>query len=290
MLPDDDTQEDFISGEANTAETETLTTQETEQSEADWRAGISDERLRKSVEKYSSVEDLVQAHNRLGGELRTRVKAIGADASEEDVTRYREAMGVPESTDGYEVTDVEGYEYNEADYGVIEDMKVWALDHNVPANSFDELVHSWVERSLTMRDDYESEIEKNAQLSEGQLLNKWGDDYDRNLSFAAQAANTFGGAPFIELLKTAKIEGFGMLGDNPVIVEALANIGRKIGESDVMLMTTADEKQGAQSRINEIMETTPPGTDAYKSEAIQRELRGLFALTSGERPVAGAPR
>ena len=81
-----------------------------------------------------------------------------------------------------------------------------------------------------------------------------------------------------------------MLGDSPVIVEMLANIGRKIGESDVMLMTTADEKQGAQSRINEIMETTPPGTDAYKSEAVQRELRGLFALTSGERPVAGAPR
>ena len=289
MLPDDDTQEDLISGEPD-SETETLTTQETEQSEADWRAGIADEKLRKSVEKYSSVEDLVQAHNRLGGELRTRVKAIGADASDEDVTRYREAMGVPESTDGYEVTDVEGYEYNEADYGVIEDMKVWALDHNVPANAFDELVHSWVERSLTMRDAYESEVEKNAELSEGHLLNKWGDDYDRNLSFATRAANTFGGAPFIELLKTAKIEGFGMLGDSPVIVEMLANIGRKIGESDVMLMTTADEKQGAQSRINEIMETTPPGTDAYKSEAIQRELRGLFALTSGERPVAGAPR
>ena len=289
MLPDDDTQEDLISGEPD-SETETLTTQETEQSEADWRAGIADEKLRKSVEKYSSVEDLVQAHNRLGGELRTRVKAIGADASDEDVTRYREAMGVPESTDGYEVTDVEGYEYNEADYGVIEDMKVWALDHNVPANAFDELVHSWVERSLTMRDAYESEVEKNAELSEGHLLNKWGDDYDRNLSFATRAANTFGGAPFIELLKTAKIEGFGMLGDSPVIVEILANIGRKIGESDVMLMTTADEKQGAQSRINEIMETTPPGTDAYKSEAVQRELRGLFALTSGERPVAGAPR
>jgi len=290
MLPDDDTQEDIVSGEPNAVETETLTTPETEKTEADWRSGIADEKLRKSVEKYSSVEDLVQAHNRLGGELRTRVKTIGDDATDEDKEKYREAMGVPKSVDGYEVTDVEGYEYNEADQGVIEDMKVWALDHNIPANAFDQLVHSWVERSLTQRDSYQSEIEKNAELAEGELHLKWGDDYDRNLSFAARAASTFGGPAMVELLKTAKIEGFGMLGDNPVLVEALANIGRKIGESDVMLMTTADEKQGAQSRINEIMETTPPGTDAYKSEAVQRELRGLFALTSGERPVAGAPR
>ena len=66
-----------------------------------WRDLIEDEKLQKHAERFTSVDALVQANLESRQKLSKAIVPPGKDSDEEDVTAYREALGVPKDVDGY---------------------------------------------------------------------------------------------------------------------------------------------------------------------------------------------
>jgi len=255
------------------------------QPDVSWRDFVSDDKLRPTAEKYNSVDDLLVAYNRMGGELRNRVKVPGQDATEEDRAAWNKAVGVPDTPDRYYLSDREDdYEYTESDLDTIEDMKEWAHDFGIPAPAFDALVQDWVTRTQEIKEHFQKEIDNAAEESQQELYTRWGPDYEKNINNAGLAAQTFGGDDFIEFLDETKIEGFGRLGDHPQIVEFMSKIGAMTAEGEIMLGTSnPQEQKTAQARVDEIMRDNPPGTSGYAHHAA--ELDDLFKKIAGNKPI-----
>ena len=92
--------EEAVETEEAVEETEATETPETTETEEtveieSWRDLIEDEKLQKHAERFTSVDALVQANLEARQKLSKAVVPPGKDAAEEDITAYREAVGVP---------------------------------------------------------------------------------------------------------------------------------------------------------------------------------------------------
>jgi hypothetical protein len=255
--------------------------------EIDWRATIQDENLRKSTEKYTSLDALVQSHNQLGGELKNRVKVPGADAKPEDIAKFRKAIGVPDKEDGYTV-EVEGVEFDAADTELIDMLKPVAFKHNIPAGAFKDFIVEFKEMSDTIREELKDEITTARAEAEVALKKEWGGDYEKNQALAPRAAKAHGGDEFVEFLQSTKLPGGGALGDHPTMVKFLSTIGRKSDEAEMVMISSAAEAESAQSEINRLNREVPVGSEAYKDPEHQKRLQALYAKVAGNAPIVGA--
>jgi uncharacterized protein YpuA (DUF1002 family) len=253
----------------------------------DWRENITNPKLRNSAGKFTSLDALVESYNKMGGELKSRIRVPGEDASEEDVAKFRKALGVPNSAEEYALTPPEGKEYDEADLAIISEFAEVALEHNVPAAAFSAFMQKLAERASGLRENVAEQIEDAREEAEEALHKEWGNDFDKNVQMATRAAKAHGGTEFVKFLNSTKVEGYGLLGDHPDMVKFLAQIGSKSDEHDMVLHSSASERQSAQDEIREIQEKYQVGSQAYNSPKVQKRLQQLFATVAGENPISG---
>lgn len=251
-----------------------------------WRDLVTDEKLRSSIDKYNSLEDMIKAHNHLGGELRNRVRYPDAGASEEEIAAYREAVGVPDTPQDYVMPDVEDYEYTEMDEVELEQWAEWAYDNNIPQGAFMDLVRSRVEDKMATDREHQKILEAQQERAEHELREEWGNDYDANIEFAARAAHAYGGEEFVEALESIETDDGVLLGDMPEIVKFLSAIGRAAGEHDPSMITTPGERMSVNDEIQQIMDSNPPGSPGYSSPRVQQRLQELYTALEGNNYIS----
>lgn len=254
--------------------------------EGSWRDLIYDDKLRGSVEKYNSLDDMIKAHNHLGGELRTRVALPSEDASDEEIDAYREAVGVPETADDYVLPDIEGYEYSEDDLAELEQWGEWALNNNIPQQAFMELIRSRVEDKFAVQAEHEKILIAEQEKADNALRDEWGGDYDSNMENAARAAHQFGGEAFVEALESIETDEGQLLGDLPEVVRFLSSVGRLMEEHNPAMLTTPNERMSVQEEINSIMSENPVGSPGYGDPRVQGRLNQLYELLEGNNLIS----
>jgi hypothetical protein len=296
MPPDETTETTEATQSTETTETtQTLPDERAGNTPAqDWRdaLGVTDKKLRDSLGKFTSGNAFVESHNHLAGRLKSAIFIPNEKSPEEEVVKFRKALGVPDKSDGYlaAIQSPEGQQYDESDLAVIEEFAEIALQHNVPAGAFGAFMQKLTERAGGLRESVVEEIESARDAAEDELAKEWGNDFDKNVQLATRAAKAHGGDRFVKFLNGTKVEGFGLLGDHPEVVRFLANIGSKSDEHDMVLQSTSTERASVQQRIDEIYEKYPVDSTGYKSKRVQEELAGLFAKLHGDKPVVGATR
>lgn len=254
--------------------------------------GVSDDGLRGGLEKYDSLESFAKAHNTLRGELNNRIRLPGEGASDSDIAKFREKMGVPADPKGYEFK-AEGIEMSDADAAIIDRIKPIAHKHNVPAAAFNAMVGELLKDSQALQQQIETEIASAHGQAEAALKKKWGGDYDKNVELAKRAAQAHNAAgdeafDFVSFLNSAKLENGGLLGDHPVMINYLATIGRKTDESELGIATAGAERQSAQQELDAIYAKTPPGSPGYLAPAVQKRVAELFTIIAGSGSIVGA--
>ena len=119
-----------------------------------WRDLIEDEKLQKHAERFTSVDALVQANLESRQKLSKAIVPPGKDSDEEDVTAYREALGVPKDVDGYEFPLPEGIERTTE---MMDSEDHWAnlfIDNNIPKATADVLIQEFrgeIEKMMTQK-------------------------------------------------------------------------------------------------------------------------------------------
>ena len=108
-----------------------------------WRDLIQDSDLQKHAERFNSVDDLVQANLESRKKLSKSVTVPGKNASDEDLSSYREALGVPVDVDGYEFPLEDGVERTEEMMDAEDHWSNIFLDNNIPKETADVLVQEF---------------------------------------------------------------------------------------------------------------------------------------------------
>jgi hypothetical protein len=76
------------------------------------------------------------------------------------------------------------------------------------------------------------------------------------------------------------------LGDHPVMVRMLGNIGRRMGEGEFIGAVGSDQRGSLQTELQQLMNDNPPGTEKYKAPAVQARIKQINESLYGNEPAS----
>ena len=234
----------------------------------DWRTKVAagDEKLGKVFERYSSPEDvakaLVAAQRRLtSGELRS---TLPKDATPEQLAAWRQENGIPDSPEGYDLSQLPGgLTIGEADKPLIE---AFVKDMH-GANASPELVKSAIASYYRLQEQQAGQLAQQDatvhQRAEDELRREWGNDYRVNVN-AMTALLDAAPAGVKEGLLGARLADGTLLGDNPTVLRWLAGMAREMNPvATVMPGSGANAMQAMSDEIASIEKTMREDPDKY---------------------------
>jgi hypothetical protein len=257
-----------------------------------WRESIADEKTRKLADRFTSPAELAKAYAEANTQLSQRVKLPGDDATDEDRSAFRKAMGVPEKVEDYKVTRPEFLteeQFNsdemqgpvQAAVASLHEQGATQAQVDAALNSYFEYAKGRAEQTLKNDNEY---IER----AETKLREDWGQDYDANKAFADQAISRF---EFGNDLKNAELSGGRLLGSDPNFVRMMAEVGRRMGEGGLQAgMRGTEAGADIQSQYDEV------STQAYaahdrgdmaEAKRLDAQRRQLSDKLHGTGPIPG---
>ena len=233
-----------------TPESTSETAQETS---TDWRDSISDENVKKFAEQFTSPADAAKAALEFRRKLSNAIHVPSEGAEEEDVAKFRKAIGVPESPDDYEVTIPEGLDEQFAPAND-EKMKEFINGMWEAGASQDVLgaATNWYYNFLL---DTQKETEKrfaeSIEAATSTLRKEWGDEFDRNVEGASRVFKMFGDENSEQILADSTYEGV-PIGNHPVLLRMFASIWKRVGEDGFRAVMSDEEKQTTEEKLNQL--------------------------------------
>ena len=216
-----------------------------------WLEGVSDDKVVKLASRYTSPATMAEALYEANREISQRVKMPGEDASEEDLDRFRKAMGVPDSVDDYTVARPEhideeafaGEEYQAPIRALVSDMHAAGASKAVVEALFDKYF-------ALERDGLAEQSRRDAEhkaAAETELRKEWGAGYDENLAFA----NDFMGRD--GKLLNLELKDGSLLASYAPFVKLMAEAGRMTNEGQLQLgLVGTDAGQDLQQQYDSL--------------------------------------
>lgn len=254
--------------------------------ETTWRDTIADKKLREYADRYTSPTDLVAAALKLRDDVSSRIKIPDADAAPEEVAKYRKALGIPDDPKGYEVKVPEGLDLNDIDKAMLDAIRPVAHEAGVSAKAFERLATGWLQMAREVGNQLQAQSVEVAKQNEAQLRQEWGPEFDVNLNVARRVAGALG-PDFQKFLNETQLSNGGMLGDHPAMAKILSTFGRRMGEGDLHIGSTPQEKNSAMDEINKLNAAVPVGSREYTTAAHQAKLQALYEKLHGSNPLIG---
>ena len=187
-----------------------------------WLAQLSDDlKGNEAFTGYQTISDLAKDHlslkektTELEGKLGNTIPKLSENATDEEKAAFRQAMGVPETPDKYELARPDNIPVDEA-------METWFRTEAHAAGMSQEqvkaLYDSWNAKVAAARDAAKvSCVDK--------LREEWKGDYDANLEITKRAAKQFGGDEIMAFFEETG------LGNDPRMFRAFLNIGKAMLE------------------------------------------------------------
>lgn len=226
-----------------------------------WSEQISafeDDGVKKFAERFTSPFELAKTGLEFRQKLSNAITKPGKDASDEDVAAYYKALGVPESTDGYEfqlddkAKEVFGEDGLENLNAVVDTMKKQLLEAKAPPEVASAILKFNIQSMVDAEAAEQKRTQDDFKKAEHALREKWGaDEYDRNMEYAKRGYKQFGNDDFLNMIGEAKYQGV-ELQNHPVFAEVFANVGRKMGEGGLSTVISSDELGSMNDKMDEL--------------------------------------
>ena len=253
----------------------------------DWaatRAKIAgtDEKLLKQLSRYGTLDEALKAGLSAQEKIaKTRATRPGKDASPEELAAYREANGIPESPDGYEIDLPNGIVLGEADQPYVDEFLKIAHSHHLPPETANAIAATQLElreKDIAAR----AQADKESSVNAYETLSKpeeWGSELKLNLNMIRGLLD--GAPPGVkENLEASRAADGTPLGNHVPTLKWLASLAREANPiATVVPGSGSNAQQAMESEISKIEAMMADGTSDYwkgmNSEKIQARYRDL---------------
>lgn len=227
----------------------------------------------KTLQQYKDIQSLAKSHANAEKMLGKKGITIPDEgSSDEEWQRYREAMGVPDSAEKYELPEVElpegvegGQQYEQFTQNFKQIAHELNLSNQQTAGLF-KAYHDWMDREVQQQ--REQAEKQRAQVAD-ELRQEWGREYEHNLAASKHA--------FSQLGVMEQIQQLGLL-DDPTMIRLGKQVYDAIGE-DTLGAPGGPTYQDIQSEIQQIRNNpNDPFNDPKHPQHREREqyVRNLY--------------
>ena len=250
---------------------------------------FADDDARKQAARYTTEEEMAKALRSANTELSSRIKAPGADASDEDVAKFRKQMGVPDDVAGYDLQKPE--HMDEAVFksesmqatldGIVGKMHAAGASKSVVDATMDAY---WTREAAVAESTAKNDAEASS-AAEATLRTDWDKNYDANMAFAKQTADENPDLAQLELKDGT------LVGSSPHFAKILSEMGRMKSEGGPQLgLINSEAGVDMKSRFDELtseIHAAHSGGDTSKAQRLDNERQKLSARLFGERDISG---
>ena len=251
--------------------------------------GYGDDATKKLAARYNSEEEMAAALRSANTELSSRVKAPGADASEEEVAAFRKTMGVPDDITGYAIEKPEHME--EATFkdegmqttinGIVTEMhKAGATKDVVDAT----LGAYWAMEAATQKATAKMDTAA-SEAADAALRTKWGKNYAANMALAEQVTEEFPDLGNLELKDGT------LVGSSPHFAELLSLFGRQraegVAQTGIINTEGGADVKTEYDRLTAEMHTAHQSGDRIKAQQLDDQRRPLGVKLYGTGTIGG---
>jgi|GEM_PF-6727784 len=178
-----------------------------------------------ALRKFKSTSDVAKSYIELEGKLGKAV-TISEEPTEEELSRVRTLLGVPESEEGYDFSDIElpkGYSLAE---GAIKDVAKFAKTNDLTVGQAKAVIKRIAEREHEAVRQVRQIVKEGREKAEARLRSDLGEGYDKHLKAANTVLATYGDK---ELMSSLKDSGFV---NSPALTRFLGKVGLAVSESE----------------------------------------------------------
>lgn len=181
------------------------------------------------------------------GEIST---GLPENATDEQLSAYREANGIPTEASAYELSLDEGLVLGEADGRIMEGVYEFAHGENIPTKAMSGMTNAYLKGREAEKEAMVAQDGIDKQTVDRQLKEAWGNDYAKNVNMVQGLINQLP-ETVVEGFKNARMEGGGGKGvfNSPEIVIAMADWARKINPAATVVPNSDNPMQTMNEKI-----------------------------------------
>jgi hypothetical protein len=239
----------------------------------DWRNRLAgeDTKTLQRLGRFDSPEAIWKSMRSLETKLSSGeyIPKLGENPTEEEVSAYRKANGIPD--------DVKGYGIDTGNDEVMGSFLETALKSNMPPQYVKGAIE-WYNGLQQQLETQQADLDTQTKTaSEDALRSEWGGEYRGNMVAIRNHLNGAFGEEFASQLMNARTPDGVALGSNETFLKGLARVALEMNPRDTLVPAGATQ-QTIQTRLEEIRHIRRTEPDKYwKSETMQQEERRLIA-------------
>lgn len=220
--------------------------------------------------KFKNHDDLTKAYSNLESIMGKKV----AQLTPEEAKTLAHLNGLPTKPEDYKLP--EG-----TDEAASQWLREAALKAGITQNGLLEIVNGYNERAKVAADEVRQTFEAKHQQNILDLKREFGGAYDQRIALASKAALNIGGEEFVKRLGDAG------LGTDPVVIKALANLGKSLAEDSVPASkhgatfgVTPEDARQQIAMMHSDRETMAIYRDRFhpKNEIVKSEMSKLYEV------------
>jgi hypothetical protein len=250
----------------------------------DWRvtlAGDDQDRLG-ALNRFKSANDFMDAFDNAQKTIRSgQHKApvqLGENPTDEELATFRSENGIPDDPKGYLDLVPDGVVFGENDEAVLNSFLETAHGKNYTPDQVNEVL-DWYANDLMPQQEQLQTQEDTAFRNQAieTLREKWGNDYKPNFDAAMNHLQaTFPKGPNGEdqtaLLLGARLADGSLAGDNPAMLEYLANVAHELNPAGFVAPGSGlSQEQSVSSEIATIEQTMRTEPNKYWGDNTMQE-------------------
>jgi len=243
------------------------------------------EKALKQLTRFSSPSDVYKSFREAQQKISANTKVdLPENPSEEEITAYREANGIPAEPDGYYET-FGDLQVGEEDKPFLDEF-IKSVAH--PNNWKPEDVKAAYEFDRQSKEaqmaQYEQQNDDAYKETEAHLKEKWGNEYDGNVTMVNNLISLMGeeAAEIFHNVRTS--EGIGLL-NHPSVAEAVLSIAKEVNPIPSSVGGSGANEQSIGDELRDIEKVMTNNRSAYnKDNAMQERYRDLLV---GYKKVTG---
>ncbi len=247
----------------------------------DWRARIAkgDEKRLQRAARYASPEAAIEA----GFEAQDRIykgdvkPVLGANPTVEQLTEWRQAHGVPEAPDKYDVSDLgNGLKVSDRDKPLIDRVLAAAHMTNQTPDQIKSTLRAYydvVDKTIAAQAEADRAHEVEGMST---LRSEWGGDYQVNSNLIANLLSGTAGKEFSEQLMSGRLPDGKLIKNSPAVQKFLLNLALVQNPIGALVPAGGNPAQGIKDELDKISKTMRDNRTAYnKDQAMQERFRTL---------------